>query len=71
MYSFRYRRGLELYGGPATRLQEPWVKEFLNRYCLVIIEGMNNVMPLMNSKSPPSASAATTSLPSNSTNSPV
>ena len=41
-----YHRGLDLYGGHATRLQEPWVKESLNRYGLVIVEGMNDVMRL-------------------------
>lgn len=45
-YVSGYHRGLELYGGHATRLQEPWVKESLNRYGLVIVEGMNDVMRL-------------------------
>jgi len=39
-YVSGFHRGLELYGGHATRLQEPWVKESLNRYGLVIVEGM-------------------------------
>ena len=43
-YVTGYHRGLELYGGHATRLQEPWVKESLNRYGLVIVEGMNDVL---------------------------
>jgi len=45
-YVSGFHRGLELYGGHATRLQEPWVKESLNRYGLVIVEGMNDVMRL-------------------------
>jgi 5S rRNA maturation endonuclease (ribonuclease M5) len=45
-YVSGYHRSLELYGGHATRLQEPWVKESLNRYGLVIVEGMNDVMRL-------------------------
>jgi 5S rRNA maturation endonuclease (ribonuclease M5) len=45
-YVSGYHRGLELYSGHATRLQEPWVKESLNRYGLVIVEGMNDVMRL-------------------------
>ena len=45
-YVTGYHRGLELYGGHATRLQEPWVKESLDRYGVVIVEGMNDVMRL-------------------------
>ena len=45
-YVSGFHRGLELYGGHATRLQEPWVKESLNRYGIVIVEGMNDVMRL-------------------------
>lgn len=45
-YVSGFHRGLELFGGHATRLQEPWVKESLNRYGLVIVEGMNDVMRL-------------------------
>lgn len=43
-YVTGYHRGLELYGGHAARLQEPWVKDSLNRYGLVIAEGMNDVL---------------------------
>ena len=45
-YVTGYHRGLELYGGHATRLQELWVKESLDRYGVVIVEGMNDVMRL-------------------------
>lgn len=41
-----YLRGQELYGQPATRLQEPHVAESLKRHGLVVCEGMNDVIRL-------------------------
>ncbi len=45
-YVSGFHGGLELYRGHATRIQESWVKESLNRYGLIIVEGMNDVMRL-------------------------
>lgn len=45
-YVSGFHRGLELYAGHAARFQEPWVKESLSRYGVVIVEEMNDVMRL-------------------------
>lgn len=41
-----YHRGQELYGQQANRLQQPHVAESLERYGLVVCEGMNDVIRL-------------------------
>jgi 5S rRNA maturation endonuclease (ribonuclease M5) len=41
-----YRRGLELYGQQAARLDEPHIAESLNQYGLLIVEGANDVIHL-------------------------
>ncbi|QDT38382.1 hypothetical protein [Stratiformator vulcanicus] len=43
-YVSGYRRGLELYGGHATRLGDSYVKESLANRGLVVVEGMNEVL---------------------------
>ena len=45
-YVAGYHRGLELYGGLAGRLAEPHVTESLQRYGIVVVEGMNEVLRL-------------------------
>lgn len=45
-YVAGYHRGLELYGGVATRLNEPDVQESLAKYGLVVVEGMTDVIRL-------------------------
>jgi 5S rRNA maturation endonuclease (ribonuclease M5) len=43
-YVSGFHRGSELYGGFASRLDEPAVQESLAKYGLVIVEGMNDVI---------------------------
>ena len=38
--------GQELYGGFASRVNEPYFRESLNKYALVVVEGMNDVIRL-------------------------
>lgn len=39
-----FHKGLELYGGHATRLEEEYVRESLAKRGVVVVEGMNEVM---------------------------
>ncbi len=41
-----YKRGVELYGGHISRLEEPAMKKSLEQHGLVVVEGMNNVIRL-------------------------
>ncbi|MDB4614293.1 DNA primase [bacterium] len=41
-YVSGYKRGAELYGGYSPRLQEPGIKESLEKYGLVVVEGAND-----------------------------
>ncbi|KAA1258614.1 hypothetical protein LF1_11360 [Rubripirellula obstinata] len=43
-YVTGYKRGLELYGGHAGRMNEPYVQESLNEFGVVITEGQNEVL---------------------------
>ena len=43
-YVAGYHRGLELYGGQAKRLEEPYVRESLDQRGVVVVEGMNEVL---------------------------
>ena len=43
-YVSGYHKGQELYGGFASRLQEPYVCESLRKYGVVVVEGMNDVI---------------------------
>ena len=43
-YVSGFKRGVELYGGHASRLEEPCIRESLERYGLVVVEGMNDVI---------------------------
>jgi 5S rRNA maturation endonuclease (ribonuclease M5) len=43
-YVSGYHRGLELYGGQADRLKEPYVRESLQNSGIVVVEGMNEVL---------------------------
>ncbi|EMI16463.1 hypothetical protein RMSM_06621 [Rhodopirellula maiorica SM1] len=43
-YVSGYKRGLELYGGHADRLKEPYVQESLRKYGLAICEGQNEIL---------------------------
>jgi 5S rRNA maturation endonuclease (ribonuclease M5) len=45
-YVSGFKRGAELYGGQASRLEEPYVKESLEQNGLVVVEGMNDVIRL-------------------------
>ena len=45
-YVSDFHKGQELYGGFASRLNEPYVRESLNKYGLVVVEGMNDVLRL-------------------------
>ena len=45
-YVSGFHRGAELYGGHASRLEEPHVKESLEKNGLVVVEGMNDVIRL-------------------------
>ncbi len=45
-YVAGYHRGIELYGALAPRLNEPALKESLNKYGLIVVEGMNDVIRL-------------------------
>jgi 5S rRNA maturation endonuclease (ribonuclease M5) len=45
-YVSGFRRGAELYGGHASRLEEPQVKASLEQNGLVVVEGMNDVIRL-------------------------
>ena len=45
-YVAGYHKGEELYGGFASRLEEPYVRESLQKYGLVIVEGTNDVIRL-------------------------
>lgn len=45
-YVSGFKRGAELYGGFASRLEESHVKESLRKHGLVVVEGMNDVMRL-------------------------
>ncbi|MGB7329500.1 MAG: DNA primase [Rubripirellula sp.] len=47
-YVSGYKRGLELYGGHADRLQEPYVQESLRKFGVVITEGQNEVLRMEN-----------------------
>lgn len=39
-----FHKGVELYGGHAGRLEEPYVRESLDRLGVVVVEGMNEVL---------------------------
>ena len=41
-----YQRGLELYGQQTSRLKEQAIRESLAKYCLIIVEGANDVIRL-------------------------
>ncbi|EMI57111.1 DNA primase [Rhodopirellula sallentina SM41] len=43
-YVTGYKRGLELYGGYADRLNEPHVQESLNEYGVAVCEGQNEIL---------------------------
>jgi len=43
-YVAGYHKGLELYGGQARRLEEEYVRQSLDRFGVVVVEGMNEVM---------------------------
>jgi DNA primase len=45
-YVSGFKRGAELYGGFAPRLEEPHVKTSLENHGLVVVEGMNDVIRL-------------------------
>ena len=45
-YVSGFHKGQELYGGFASRLKEPYVRESLSKYGLVVVEGMNDVIRL-------------------------
>ena len=45
-YVSGFHKGQELYGGFASRLNEPYVRESLAKYGLVVVEGMNDVIRL-------------------------
>ena len=45
-YVSGFHRGAELYGGQASRLDEPYVKESLNKHGVVVVESANNVVGL-------------------------
>lgn len=45
-YVSGYHKGQELYGGQALRLKETYVRASLDRFGLVIVEGMNDVLRL-------------------------
>lgn len=45
-YVAGYHRGAELYGGQASRLDEPYVKESLAKHGVVVVESANNVVRL-------------------------
>lgn len=45
-YVAGYHRGSELYGGQASRLEEPYVKESLAKHGVVVVESANNVVRL-------------------------
>ncbi|MCA9066945.1 MAG: hypothetical protein KDA96_27950, partial [Planctomycetaceae bacterium] len=45
-YVTGFHKGQELYGGFASRLKEPYVRESLDKYGLVVVEGMNDVIRL-------------------------
>lgn len=45
-YVSGFHKGQELYGGFASRLNESYVRESLDKYGLVVVEGMNDVMRL-------------------------
>ena len=43
-YVSGYHKGVELYGGQAKRIEEPYVAESLQQRGLVVVEGMNEVL---------------------------
>lgn len=43
-YVSGYKRGLELYGGHADRLNEPYVQESLREFGVVVCEGQNEIL---------------------------
>ena len=43
-YVSGYHRGVELYGGHATRMQQQYVRESLQQHGLVVCEGQNDVL---------------------------
>ncbi|MCA8991748.1 MAG: hypothetical protein KDA88_07205 [Planctomycetaceae bacterium] len=45
-YVAGYHKGQELYGGQSGRLKEPYVRESLKKYGVVVVEGMNDVLRL-------------------------
>ena len=45
-YVSGFHRGAELYGGQASRLDEPYVKESLHKHGVVVVESANNVVGL-------------------------
>lgn len=45
-YVAGYHRGIELYGAIASRLNEPALKASLDKYGLIVVEGMNDVIRL-------------------------
>lgn len=45
-YVAGYHRGIELYGAMASRLNEPALKDSLDKYGLIVVEGMNDVIRL-------------------------
>ncbi|MCA9036160.1 MAG: hypothetical protein KDA91_13580 [Planctomycetaceae bacterium] len=45
-YVSGFHKGIELYGGYSSRLKEPYIRESLKKYGLVVVEGMNDVLRL-------------------------
>lgn len=43
-YVSGFHRGLELYGGQASRAQQPYIQESLRQRGVVVVEGMNEVL---------------------------
>ncbi|WP_339749094.1 hypothetical protein [uncultured Rubinisphaera sp.] len=43
-YVSGYHKGQELYGGHASRIKESYVRESLDKYGIVVVEGMNDVL---------------------------
>ncbi|MEZ6129004.1 MAG: hypothetical protein R3C59_09995 [Planctomycetaceae bacterium] len=41
-----FHKGSEFYGGYSSRLKEPYVRESLQKYGIVVVEGMNDVIRL-------------------------
>ena len=45
-FSKGFHRGIELFGQPASRLQEPGDREFITQHGVIIVEGFNDVINL-------------------------